>query len=331
MSASAAAPTASLAAFAAIRQNGLTLGFAPPTLRANPKLVLAAVLQNGLALEFASSNLRANPKIVLAAVGQDGLALEHTSYAHRDDREIVLAAVRQNGLALEFASSNLRGDAEIVLAAVSQNGLALEYTVLTLRCIHPRYRELALAAVRQNAQAWRYVDVRMRTTHTFAQAALPRTEPPEPSISRKALTAMVTTAMATTGAVDLSMWPPPVHKEVECVLRDIQKNLAARALRPNKGAGAFDRLIGILHRRLLGKPKKPWAKTPPPKFCVEPGCGAAIPKGVFEDTDAHGRKTQFYLGDRCHKHDDRCNGHPDSWSEATHNAGADFRRFTYGC
>jgi len=43
---------------AAVRQNGLNLGYAPKPLQADPEIVLAAVRQNGESLRFASKALR---------------------------------------------------------------------------------------------------------------------------------------------------------------------------------------------------------------------------------------------------------------------------------
>ena len=52
-------------------------------------MVIAAVRRNGLALGYASAELRADREVVLVAVQQDGGALKHASPELRADRELM--------------------------------------------------------------------------------------------------------------------------------------------------------------------------------------------------------------------------------------------------
>ena len=88
------------------------------------EVILAAVRQNGLALGYIPEHLMTN-EILLAAVRKNGYALQYVS-EHLMTNEVVLTAVRQNGCVLQYVPERLQTP-EVVLAAVSQDGWALRY------------------------------------------------------------------------------------------------------------------------------------------------------------------------------------------------------------
>lgn len=71
---------------------------------ADRAVVLDAVRQNGLSLRWASPCLRADAGVVYTAVCSDGLALQWAAEALRDDERIVSAAVSNCRRARRFAS-----------------------------------------------------------------------------------------------------------------------------------------------------------------------------------------------------------------------------------
>jgi len=87
--------------------------------KTNREVVLAAVKQNGLALGFATAELRVDKGLVLAAVVQNGLALEFATAELQANNRVVLAAVKQNGLALGFATAELQADQEMLQLTAS--------------------------------------------------------------------------------------------------------------------------------------------------------------------------------------------------------------------
>lgn len=73
-------------------ENGVSLSFAPDSVKDNKELVMAAVSLNGMNLKFASERLQNDIDVVEAAVIQNLLALQ---FANKDlQRQIVFFGVK---------------------------------------------------------------------------------------------------------------------------------------------------------------------------------------------------------------------------------------------
>ena len=148
----------------AVKNNGLALQFAPPSLTDDYYVVMAAVNKNGLALQFATKSLKKMNDVVMAAVQRDGLALKYAygnydydklDYHYKDlVLRVVQAAVEENGLALQFAPPSLKQDTNVVLAAVKNNGLALQFAHSSMKS----NVAIAIFAVLKSKKAIEYVD-----------------------------------------------------------------------------------------------------------------------------------------------------------------------------
>lgn len=88
----------------------------------NKEVVLAAVKKNGLALGYASADLKNDLQVVLEAVKGDEMALGCASMNLRNNSQVVLEAVKKHGSAFQFASKELRGDRKIAFEALKTYG-----------------------------------------------------------------------------------------------------------------------------------------------------------------------------------------------------------------
>jgi hypothetical protein len=105
-------------ALAAVTRDGRAYRSLRRNLQMLPSVVFAAVRQNGLTLGSMVDNMYYDVKpVVLAAVQQNGIALRSASFDMKADKEVVMAAVQQNGKAIQFASPEMRADPSILMCA----------------------------------------------------------------------------------------------------------------------------------------------------------------------------------------------------------------------
>ena len=63
--------------------------------------------ENGVSLSFAPDSVKDNKELVLIAVGLSGMNLQYASERLRNDIDVVETAIKQNSAALQFASGDL--------------------------------------------------------------------------------------------------------------------------------------------------------------------------------------------------------------------------------
>ena len=142
----------------AARQEGFSLMYIDPAIRARDEIVLAAVSNRGNALSLASPRQKKDRDIVYAAVSNCGLALDHADISWKSDAELVALAVANRGMALRFAAPELQDREEIVRTAVENDGYALRFASERLR----DDPDLAAAAVTTYPHAYHYLSQRLR-------------------------------------------------------------------------------------------------------------------------------------------------------------------------
>ena len=111
--------------------------------RAHKRVVMTAVRQNGLALREAHPSLKADVDVVMAAVRQNGFALKEVDPSLKTDANVVMTAVRNAPMALLYSPMTfLLFHQDIVTCAVNRDRRA----IVMLRCrassswpSHPRW------------------------------------------------------------------------------------------------------------------------------------------------------------------------------------------------
>ena len=110
-----------------VREYGLLLRLAAPSLQKQKDVVLVAVEQNFSAFQYADPLLRNDGEYVLTLMAIDPRVVGYADESLRENRDFILKAVKIYGLALQIADNALKSEKEVVLAAVNQNGEAIQF------------------------------------------------------------------------------------------------------------------------------------------------------------------------------------------------------------
>ena len=172
---------------AAVKQNGRSLEYVHPALKANADVCRAAVTQNGLSLRFVSIDFQDDINMCRVACQQNPWALQHCSASIKKNKPFVIEILKLGGYALSCLPSDVQQDLDVVqasiiggrldlatvdqcndkalvLKAVSVIGNNLRFASNTLRCDV----DVVTAACAQNGMALNYarVDLNKKTPDT---------------------------------------------------------------------------------------------------------------------------------------------------------------------
>lgn len=179
---------------AAIKNDGMAIKFASPSLRSNVHLVRAAVINQdyvineidssfkddesfalfffsfpgrGFYFNWFSGHLQTKKKVALAAVSSSGMSLNQMP-GFADDGDVVEAAIASNAGALCYAGESFRSDVALASRALQSCGSALKY-------VNPRLKEnlaVVMTALSNDGLALEHVSKDMRSDGDVVFAAI---------------------------------------------------------------------------------------------------------------------------------------------------------------
>jgi len=92
-----------------------------PILSATEFAVIEAVIRNGMTLQYATPKLRDDPKVVALAAKQNWRAMKFAGAAQQGNKDIVEKTVKQNGLVIQYADPELKKDRRMIIEAMKYN------------------------------------------------------------------------------------------------------------------------------------------------------------------------------------------------------------------
>jgi len=136
-----------------VKEFGLQLRLAPPSMKDDYEVVFEAVRRNWKSFEFASPKLRGNAEIAFEAIKRDSGAATWVMESLWRSRDFVMRAVQEDYKLLKHAHLPVQDDKEVVMIAVRKDYRALSETSDRLL----RDREVLILAVLQSQDALRFV------------------------------------------------------------------------------------------------------------------------------------------------------------------------------
>lgn len=157
---------------AAVKKNGMALGYAAPKLRNDPEILAAAINAQEQGQVFKKPKDSTSLRGVFDSSLDDQIKSEIYNHIYsplawaskfKNNREFVLAAVKKNGMALGYVSADLRNDPQVVFEAVKEDGRAFEFASKELR----GNRKIAYEAVKTYGDVVELVSPELRNDRSL--------------------------------------------------------------------------------------------------------------------------------------------------------------------